>query len=157
LKASLSKMLGNSILVVLGYGGWKDIVMSTLQDVLLENDRQIDVLWAFYSDDEERSQGHPVEPGPSFAINCTGWIAGCEIEPPSIARGGLDEPRASLPEPSLQLIARRRAGRQCVSRGVKGLRYALTGVDSEQVRERLEAASGPLSRRSGAGLGDLPI
>jgi len=56
LKASLSKMLGNSILVVLGYGGWKDIVMSTLQDVLLENDRQIDVLWAFYSDDEERIQ-----------------------------------------------------------------------------------------------------
>jgi len=55
LGASLGHILSNSLLVVLGYGGWEDIMMRALSDVLSANDpdRCVDVLWAFHSNDED--------------------------------------------------------------------------------------------------------
>lgn len=55
LGASLGHILSNSLLVVLGYGGWEDIMMHALAEVLSANDfnRSVDVLWAFHCKNED--------------------------------------------------------------------------------------------------------
>ena len=52
LVASLQKLLGESLVVVLGYGGWEDVIMSSLKQALAGNRDRVDILWTFRSDDE---------------------------------------------------------------------------------------------------------
>lgn len=52
LKGDLRKLLNNTILVVLGYGGWGDVFTSTLIEVITEGGNDCNVLWTFYSEDE---------------------------------------------------------------------------------------------------------
>ncbi|TDG36508.1 hypothetical protein EZJ43_08305 [Pedobacter changchengzhani] len=52
LKGDLRKLLQNSILVIIGYGGWGDVFTNTLIDVVNEGNSESNVLWTFYDDDE---------------------------------------------------------------------------------------------------------
>lgn len=52
LKSSLSRVLKNKTLLVLGYGGWDDIFMQTLRDLMDDESANLDVIWAFYESDE---------------------------------------------------------------------------------------------------------
>ncbi len=54
LAASLAQLLGTRTLVVLGYGGWDDIFMRSLIQVLRGELAKIDVLWTFYGADPAR-------------------------------------------------------------------------------------------------------
>ncbi|MEO6851757.1 MAG: NB-ARC domain-containing protein, partial [Mucilaginibacter sp.] len=54
LKASLKQLLKNTLLVILGYGGWDDVFTSTLVEIINENDENLNVLWTFYSDDANK-------------------------------------------------------------------------------------------------------
>ncbi|MFM0752610.1 SIR2 family protein [Paraburkholderia strydomiana] len=51
LKRSLEKLLQNRTLVVMGCGGWDDIFMSCLADLVTDPGLNPDVLWAFYETD----------------------------------------------------------------------------------------------------------
>ena len=53
LKRSLEKLLQNRTLVVMGCGGWDDIFMSSLSDLMADSELNPDVLWAFYESDEQ--------------------------------------------------------------------------------------------------------
>lgn len=48
---SLAKVISESILVVVGYGGWDDVVTNTLADILSKSDQNPEIMWAFYNDD----------------------------------------------------------------------------------------------------------
>ena len=52
LVGSLKRLLRDSTIIVTGYGGWDDVFMSALSRILAEDDTQLDLLWAFYEDDE---------------------------------------------------------------------------------------------------------
>jgi hypothetical protein len=54
--SSLAQLLGSRTLVVLGYGGWDDIFTRSLVQVIRGELAAIDVLWAFYGDDEAALQ-----------------------------------------------------------------------------------------------------
>jgi len=54
LKASLKRLLKDSLLVIIGYGGWDDVFTSTLIEVINEDDTNLNVLWTFYSDDSSQ-------------------------------------------------------------------------------------------------------
>ena len=56
LSGSLRKLLKDMTLVVIGYGGWDDVLMSTLCSVLKSNDTDVDILWGFYSNDPQKLQ-----------------------------------------------------------------------------------------------------
>lgn len=56
LASSLAQLLGSRTLVVLGYGGWDDIFTRSLVQVIRGELAAIDVLWAFYGDDEAALQ-----------------------------------------------------------------------------------------------------
>lgn len=62
LKRSLERLLQNRTLIVMGCGGWDDIFMSSLSDLVSDTELNPDVLWAFYESDEEviRSRYHHV-------------------------------------------------------------------------------------------------
>ena len=49
---SLRRLLRDSTTIVTGYGGWDDVFMSALSRILAEDDTQLDLLWAFYENDE---------------------------------------------------------------------------------------------------------
>jgi hypothetical protein len=51
LEASLTRVLQESTLVVLGYGGWEDVFMSTLRKVAERDAAQFDILWGFHEDE----------------------------------------------------------------------------------------------------------
>lgn len=51
LSGSLRHLLGNSTLAVVGYGGWDDIFMKTINTIMEANDLNVDILWSFYSSD----------------------------------------------------------------------------------------------------------
>ena len=51
LRQSLSHVISNGILVVLGYGGWDDVITTTLAELLTDSTRTPEILWAFHSDD----------------------------------------------------------------------------------------------------------
>ena len=53
LKGALRELLRGRLLVVMGYGGWRDVLTSTLIELTNENAEHIDVAWAFYSDGDE--------------------------------------------------------------------------------------------------------
>jgi len=53
LKGDLRKLLNNTILVVLGYGGWGDVFTNTLIEVITEGGNECNVLWTFYDNDEK--------------------------------------------------------------------------------------------------------
>ncbi len=48
LKAALSRLLGQSTLVVSGYGGWDDVFTRTLIDVVTDDGAQPEILWTLY-------------------------------------------------------------------------------------------------------------
>ncbi|WP_081329250.1 SIR2 family protein [Pseudomonas fluorescens] len=53
LKSSLKNLLQNRTLVVMGCGGWDDIFMASLGELLTDPESNPDVLWAFYESDSE--------------------------------------------------------------------------------------------------------
>lgn len=53
LKASLSRILKNKTLLVIGYGGWDDIFMHTLTEVMNDESANIDIIWALFESDEQ--------------------------------------------------------------------------------------------------------
>jgi len=54
LKRSLAQLLQNRTLVVMGCGGWDDIFMSCLSDLVDDTESNPDVIWAFYDSDEQK-------------------------------------------------------------------------------------------------------
>lgn len=48
LQASLRRSLTKKTLLVLGYGGWDDILMKSLRELVEEEDQGVEVIWAFY-------------------------------------------------------------------------------------------------------------
>lgn len=54
LQGCLNKQLRDSVLLVIGYGGWADAATRTLIRIILENNDHVDVLWAFYESSEEQ-------------------------------------------------------------------------------------------------------
>ncbi|WP_322003756.1 SIR2 family protein [Paraburkholderia tropica] len=54
LKRSLEKLLQNRTLVVMGCGGWDDIFMSCLADLVADPSLNPDVIWAFYEADSAK-------------------------------------------------------------------------------------------------------
>ncbi|WP_108945369.1 SIR2 family protein [Shewanella halifaxensis] len=52
LKSSLTRILKNKTLLVLGYGGWDDIFMQTLKDIMDDESANFDVIWAFYENEK---------------------------------------------------------------------------------------------------------
>lgn len=57
LKASLRRLLENRTLAVVAYGGWDDVFTRALADVVADDAAALDVLWAFYENDEAAIQG----------------------------------------------------------------------------------------------------
>lgn len=53
LKRSLERLLQNRTLIVMGCGGWDDIFMSSLYDLVSDTELNPDILWTFYESDEE--------------------------------------------------------------------------------------------------------
>ncbi|MFC5741588.1 SIR2 family protein [Dyella tabacisoli] len=52
LKRSLERLLQNRTLVIMGSGGWDDIFMSSLSDLITDNELNPDILWAFHESGE---------------------------------------------------------------------------------------------------------
>ena len=48
LKSSLTHILGRDLLVVIGYGGWDDVITQTIMDVVLDDRACPEVIWTFY-------------------------------------------------------------------------------------------------------------
>jgi hypothetical protein len=53
LKGDLKTLLTNSILLVIGYGGWNDVFTNTLLNLIAEGNNNFDVLWTFYEKEED--------------------------------------------------------------------------------------------------------
>ena len=51
LKGDLKRLLNNSVLLVIGYGGWNDVFTNTLLELIKEGNNNFDVLWCFYEND----------------------------------------------------------------------------------------------------------
>lgn len=51
LKRSLGRVIEASTLVVVGYGGWDDIITQTLMELVSDSMGNPEILWAFYEDD----------------------------------------------------------------------------------------------------------
>lgn len=51
LKASLRRLLSERMLLVVGYGGWDDVFLSALNDLIYDERAELDVLWAFFESD----------------------------------------------------------------------------------------------------------
>ncbi|MDB5120699.1 MAG: hypothetical protein JWN56_1917 [Sphingobacteriales bacterium] len=54
LKGDLRKLLNNTVLVVLGYGGWGDVFTNTLIDVITEGGNDCNILWTFYENNSQK-------------------------------------------------------------------------------------------------------
>jgi len=48
LKASLASILKNKTVLVLGYGGWDDVVTQVLFDLMNDEQAKIDIIWTFF-------------------------------------------------------------------------------------------------------------
>ena len=48
---SLSRIIETSTLVVIGYGGWDDVITKTLVDLLSDSASTPEIMWAFHEDD----------------------------------------------------------------------------------------------------------
>jgi len=53
LAGALREILRDRLLVVMAYGGWRDVFTSTLIELAAENAEHMDVAWAFYADSDE--------------------------------------------------------------------------------------------------------
>ena len=53
LSKSLTRVLEGSTLVVMGYGGWDDVIASTLADVLTDSTSNPEIMWAFHDQDQD--------------------------------------------------------------------------------------------------------
>jgi len=53
LKGDLKKLLQNSLLLVIGYGGWDDVFTNSLLELINEGNSSFDVLWCFHEKDAE--------------------------------------------------------------------------------------------------------
>jgi tetratricopeptide (TPR) repeat protein len=53
LQSSLVSIARDSLIVVIGYGGWDDIVTTTLSKIVLDDTFYSEILWAFYSESPE--------------------------------------------------------------------------------------------------------
>ena len=53
LKGALRELLRDRLLVVIAYGGWRDVFTSTLVELASENAEHMDVAWTFYADGDE--------------------------------------------------------------------------------------------------------
>ena len=51
LKRSIERVIENSVLVVLGYGGWDDVITHALADTLLDPTSSPEILWTFHNAD----------------------------------------------------------------------------------------------------------
>lgn len=51
LKKSLSRLIEASTLVVVGYGGWDDIIIQTLVELISDPMNTVEILWTFYEPD----------------------------------------------------------------------------------------------------------
>jgi len=54
LKQSLRSLLGNSTVMVLGYGGWDDILTQSLMEIVADDNATPDILWTFLENDEAK-------------------------------------------------------------------------------------------------------
>lgn len=52
LKSALSNIIKNTTVLVIAYGGWDDIFTEALNDIAYDNDANVDVMWAFFENDE---------------------------------------------------------------------------------------------------------
>ena len=50
LKASLSNLARGALIVVIGYGGWDDIITRTLSELVMDDSIYPEILWTFYSE-----------------------------------------------------------------------------------------------------------
>ncbi|AMG99257.2 hypothetical protein AL485_08775 [Serratia liquefaciens] len=53
LKSSLSQVLKDTTVLVMAYGGWDDIFIEALSDIALDVNANVDVIWAFYENNED--------------------------------------------------------------------------------------------------------
>lgn len=53
LKRSLERVIENSVLVVLGYGGWDDVITQALADILSDSTSNPEVMWAFHDENPD--------------------------------------------------------------------------------------------------------
>lgn len=53
LKASLSNILKNKTLLVIGYGGWNDIFTQSLKELINDDGATFDIIWSFYEEDSD--------------------------------------------------------------------------------------------------------
>ena len=51
LKRSLARVVEESILVVVGYGGWDDVITQTLVELLSDSSSNPEIMWTFHSED----------------------------------------------------------------------------------------------------------
>jgi tetratricopeptide (TPR) repeat protein len=61
LSAALAGVLRSSVVIVLGYGGWDDVITQAIADVVAEDGSFPEVIWAFYeqkTEEIERQYGH---------------------------------------------------------------------------------------------------
>ena len=54
LRHSLAQVISSGILVVLGYGGWDDVITTTLVDLLTDSTSNPEILWAFHADNGDQ-------------------------------------------------------------------------------------------------------
>ena len=50
---SLARVVGKSILIVLGYSGWDDVITRTLMDLLTDSESNPEIMWAFHEEEIE--------------------------------------------------------------------------------------------------------
>ena len=60
LKRSLARVLEESILVVVGYGGWDDVITQTLLELLSDPGSKPEIMWAFHADDAKKVEASNV-------------------------------------------------------------------------------------------------
>ena len=54
LKSSMLNLLREKVLLVMAYGGWDDIFLKALKDIVEDTATNFDILWAFYEKEEEK-------------------------------------------------------------------------------------------------------
>lgn len=52
LKASLANLLKGKLLLVIGYGGWDDVFIQALTELMSDDNAPLDVVWAFFESDK---------------------------------------------------------------------------------------------------------
>jgi len=53
LKSSLANVARNALVVAVGYGGWDDVITSTLSELVMDDSSYPEIAWSFYSSSQE--------------------------------------------------------------------------------------------------------